>query len=604
MSFPWASAFLSSSSSPTDDEAAPPPTRPTASPSPATFPSPMSTTTTTSTSTACSSTNPSLDLGTNHDASSLASSSASTGNAAASSSRARRRATPLSLSIPPLATSIAAMSPPTLTLDDGTAAGSGPTDAVLIDMSAAAGNLDADGSTLNVDEPSSRWISDNDEDSAHCCEYDSQSDDELAHDDAYARDPESGLLSHPSRTSSSHSRATVPWNGRGIGYWRHPVAPPLSPVTSSGRFPPIARGRSRGNPHMRVGGAAFRTSRRKAKRRDSVPKVPVFPTLARRRASLPPYLQWMAGIEYELRGKRRFLVTLAFYLFCGWLNVVACNFADYRRAQLPLHSIPINTRLPDLGHDYLPDLTSNSQPIPDYFIVTLTAMTTIMLVFHKHRLALLRRYFFTHGVLLIFRSITINVTTVPDPNPVCQNRVPSPSFFRQVNPFFPDTCGDMIYSGHSVVLTIVALAWHQYGPQHWSVKRSIWALSILGMLSLIACRYHYTVDVVLSFGLTWLTWQLYGVMAQSPDLLLGPAGRSSPHVRMVKMLEHRSSVELVRKWRFPRSRRVASPEPVLRDVAVDCEDEGVVQGVASRRASREPQGGLPVVLECTVANAV
>ncbi|KAI9224331.1 hypothetical protein BC828DRAFT_412470 [Blastocladiella britannica] len=427
-----------------------------------------------------------------------------------------------------------------------------------------------------------------DDDDMYSDQYDDTSDEseaELAHLDLHG-DPLHRSSRRNGKRSSRVSTITSAnaWDGRGRGYWRDTSAPPLTPLRAgfghAGQLEPFggpnggavgtvdlklprtsssstrrvgadgfgvpASTGTKGGRGSKRGGFRFSAAHADNDEGESVPMVPVFPKLKHHLVSSPTesalgrWLRWLGRVEYEKYGKRRFLIALAFYLFNGWLNVVACNVADFRRSQLPLHRIPFDSTLPDIGHDYLPDLSLLNKPIPDYFIVTLTGMTTLMLLFHKHRLGLLRRYLISHGVLLIFRSITIISTTVPDPQLRCATREPAHTIFRQVNPFFPDTCGDMIFSGHTVVLTMVGFAWHQYGPQYASVRRGIWAASLLGMVALVAARYHYTVDVLLSFGLTALVWLGYGVATQSPDVMR--------HSRILGFLERRSSAELVTKW--------------------------------------------------------
>ncbi len=41
------------------------------------------------------------------------------------------------------------------------------------------------------------------------------------------------------------------------------------------------------------------------------------------------------------------------------------------------------------------------------------------------------------------------------------------------------------------------------------VHVAVWLVAILGAISLLACRYHYTIDVLIAFSLTLLTWGYY-----------------------------------------------------------------------------------------------
>lgn len=90
--------------------------------------------------------------------------------------------------------------------------------------------------------------------------------------------------------------------------------------------------------------------------------------------------------------------------------------------------------------------------------------------------------------MLLFRSFTIIATTLPDPQRRCATRDPKGTIFASVNPFFPDTCGDLMFSGHTVVLTLMAMIWTDYGPRTPWIQRGIWSLALGGMISLLALR--------------------------------------------------------------------------------------------------------------------
>ncbi|KAI9151139.1 hypothetical protein H9P43_009754 [Blastocladiella emersonii ATCC 22665] len=394
------------------------------------------------------------------------------------------------------------------------------------------------------------------------------------------RHSEQSLLHKPAYRKLMRPHPTN-WQGRGHGYDRHPLAPPLTPVAASFGpdvlAPPALAldsptldlvddegyGRRMSSASARIphkpggslaahgaGSAASRAgstargrtgSRTPAKSAvmapafNSVPRRPMFPYLRDRKERLG-WLRWLGDVELETYGKRRFVIALVFYLFCGFVNIVFCNIADSRRILLEQHGIPITSTLPDMGHDVIPHIKIKG--LPDYFITTGTAMTTIMLLFHKHRLGLFRRYFYTHGILLLFRSLTIISTTVPDPQDRCRERAPTTDIFRMTSPFAPDTCSDLIFSGHTVVLTMIGLAWADYGPQRAWVRRAMWTLALSGMVSLLAARFHYTVDILLSFALTTLVWRWYAAVTQSPALLA-----QDP---VIRFLERRSSLDDVR----------------------------------------------------------
>ena len=85
------------------------------------------------------------------------------------------------------------------------------------------------------------------------------------------------------------------------------------------------------------------------------------------------------------------------------------------------------------------------------------------------------------------------------------------------------TCGDMVFSGHTSVMVLCAMVWHQY--YRWVVapvnvvKTTVWIVTIVGLVNIIATRFHYTLDVLLGFYFTVTVWSLYHRLAN--DIVLG-----------------------------------------------------------------------------------
>ncbi|KAI9137802.1 PAP2 superfamily C-terminal-domain-containing protein [Paraphysoderma sedebokerense] len=216
---------------------------------------------------------------------------------------------------------------------------------------------------------------------------------------------------------------------------------------------------------------------------------------------------WLGDVKVEQHGKRRLVLSMVFYLICGYINVIFCNLAELRRAELYKRGFSRTLILPDLGHDYVPHL--DIPFLPDYFIISLGVATVILISKHQHRLGILRRFFYVHGTLLLFRSLTIISTTLPDPQKKCSLPRIERGLFDSFNPFFSDTCGDLVFSGHTVVLTLLTMIWEDYGPKKWYIQRIVQLDACLGILSLLSTRYHYTIDVIIAFYLARRGWKWY-----------------------------------------------------------------------------------------------
>ncbi|KAJ2084030.1 hypothetical protein H4R24_000379 [Coemansia sp. RSA 988] len=131
----------------------------------------------------------------------------------------------------------------------------------------------------------------------------------------------------------------------------------------------------------------------------------------------------------------------------------------------------------------------------------------------RQRLMLIRRIAWMVAVLYFLRSVTISVTTVPPSIDSCV--IAKPQSTWQVIKATPDIlagtigqCTDKIFSGHTAILTISFLFWRRYAT-HWAfVAYSVVHVS-LGIVTVLMARYHYTVDVVIGFLLTYFVHHMY-----------------------------------------------------------------------------------------------
>ncbi|ORX72486.1 hypothetical protein DL89DRAFT_266064 [Linderina pennispora] len=129
------------------------------------------------------------------------------------------------------------------------------------------------------------------------------------------------------------------------------------------------------------------------------------------------------------------------------------------------------------------------------------------------KLVLLRRVAWMMGVLYFLRSITISLTTMPPSIKGCVPVLPKDtnellahipgSFTGEVG-----ACTDKIFSGHTTILVISFLFWTRYA-RHWAFIAYSAIHTIAGILSVLAVRYHYSIDVLLAIILTYFVHHAY-----------------------------------------------------------------------------------------------
>lgn len=188
-------------------------------------------------------------------------------------------------------------------------------------------------------------------------------------------------------------------------------------------------------------------------------------------------------------------------------------------------------------HDYVP-----RQPLPDIVfslvgeqrwasslgdmcVALCIVLLGALLIIHQHRGTVLKRVVFCAATLYAMRSITLAATQLPsgytDNKGRCRDQVESKAsvFFGRL---FEQTirigfqskdqmlCGDLLFSGHTLVMVTCSLAVAYYLPK--SIKPLQWVAHIscfLGMICMIISRTHYTIDVIIAYWLSNMVFRMY-----------------------------------------------------------------------------------------------
>jgi hypothetical protein len=78
------------------------------------------------------------------------------------------------------------------------------------------------------------------------------------------------------------------------------------------------------------------------------------------------------------------------------------------------------------------------------------------------------------------------------------------------------SCGDLVFSGHTVELVLSACIWTSYCKSRFLRLLAI-ATALLGVTSLLGCRYHYSIDVFTALLLSYLVWSAYPYLLNFSD---------------------------------------------------------------------------------------
>ncbi|XP_026276348.1 phosphatidylcholine:ceramide cholinephosphotransferase 2 isoform X2 [Frankliniella occidentalis] len=193
--------------------------------------------------------------------------------------------------------------------------------------------------------------------------------------------------------------------------------------------------------------------------------------------------------------------------------------------------------LPDIFFEFFPQVDW-ALDVSEIIIMVSSNVTFLIILFHKHRYIVFRRMFLIIALLYLMRSVTMYVTVLPMSSTTyyCSPKanVTTPwlltkrvwqlmsGFGLSINGKHT-YCGDFIFSGHTVVLTLCYLLINEYSPD--SPKRLFQLLSWTSFIAsttavfmVLLSRGHYTIDVVIAYFATTRTFWIYHTLANNASL--------------------------------------------------------------------------------------
>ncbi|KAM9618127.1 sphingomyelin synthase-related protein 1 isoform 2-T6 [Trichechus inunguis] len=142
---------------------------------------------------------------------------------------------------------------------------------------------------------------------------------------------------------------------------------------------------------------------------------------------------------------------------------------------------------------------------------------------------LLRRLCSLMGTVFLLRCFTMFVTSlsVPGQHLQCTGKVYG-SVWEKLHRAFAiwsgfgmtltgvHTCGDYMFSGHTVVLTMLNFFVTEYTPRSWNFLHTLsWVLNLFGIFFILAAHEHYSIDVFIAFYITTRLFLYYHTLANT-----------------------------------------------------------------------------------------
>ena len=219
----------------------------------------------------------------------------------------------------------------------------------------------------------------------------------------------------------------------------------------------------------------------------------------------------------------KFITSLIFVLTSHMLTCIMVVIVNDRMPDRKLFP-----PLPDVLLDNLSYLPWGSR-VAEICMMTLGIMWLCLCLVHKHRMVIMTRMFAMMGTMYLLRCVTIFITAIPCPdvNKECDIYPNATVWNRLYRAYLifsrmgiammgNRTCGDYVFSGHTITLTMCNLFINEYTPKNMKILHVIsWCLNIFGMYFILSSRGHYSIDVVIAFYITLQLFNNYHILVDN-----------------------------------------------------------------------------------------
>ncbi|CAF3628768.1 unnamed protein product [Adineta steineri] len=237
--------------------------------------------------------------------------------------------------------------------------------------------------------------------------------------------------------------------------------------------------------------------------------------------------------------------------------------------------VVVHNRVPNVQkYPPLPDLFLDNIPfihwaftVSEFIIVVMAITFLLVLIFHKYWSIILRRFFALGGTIFFLRSITMLVTSLSVPGHHLQHEC-SPLQYGTTQEIFSRwlqiflfqglsihgirSCGDYMFSGHTVMLTLLNHCITEYTTADFYVVHLLsWLCNIFGMVLILAAHEHYTIDVLIAFFLTSRLFLYYHSLANNAVLHSITDNRISIWFPMFSYFEKNIQCMVPNEFRLP-----------------------------------------------------
>ncbi|CAH8439232.1 unnamed protein product [Schistosoma turkestanicum] len=231
------------------------------------------------------------------------------------------------------------------------------------------------------------------------------------------------------------------------------------------------------------------------------------------------------GIDEDNTNPWKFITSCLYFIFSTCVTAFVIVLVHER--------LPVTSKYPPLPDIFLDNLPHISWGFiaAEVVIIILSLIWLIILILHKYRWILLRRFFVLMGTIFLLRSITMSITSLSVPGVHLTDQC-SPYVIENYTQRFKRvfeiwiglglyitglrTCGDYLFSGHTTCLTLLNFFISEYTPRRFHLLHTFtWVLNLFGVFFILACHEHYSIDVFIAIYISSRLFLYYHCLANN-----------------------------------------------------------------------------------------
>lgn len=245
--------------------------------------------------------------------------------------------------------------------------------------------------------------------------------------------------------------------------------------------------------------------------------------------------------------------------------------------------------LPDIFLDILPYVPWAFQ-VTEGVIIVLSICGLTMLFFHKYRLLVIQRLMIITATIYLLRCLCVVSTAIPMPQRDydCQRLEFKDQWERvsRVVKFYAavglkssgiKTCGDYVFSGHTVIITLLILGINEYTPSSMTCLHTFnWVIGIFGTFFILLGHGHYTLDILLAFAISAKLFSMHHSMANNISQMTRDQHRIKKWFPIFYFFERDTDGPIPNEyeWPLPRFNKI---ESMFQDIILSLGNWGMVK---------------------------